>query len=110
MFVLQNTTYGSVDFNYTGVGTAETRPAGIILPNPFNPNLIQGSRANISIHRNFWNGYGADQNAETILHELGYVYNFTRGSGGFRISNLTEGDDRSAFDKLIETNCKLNQH
>jgi RHS repeat-associated protein len=102
-----NNEYGTVDFEYEGYGAAYTSPIGRRFFNPFNLNLIQADRANISIHRNWWNGYGEDQNASTILHELGHVYNFSRGSGGFAISNLTEGRDPAVFDKLIRKKCGL---
>lgn len=107
MFLGRSSEYGTVDFDYHGVGAAETRPSGRILPSPFNRNLIQSTRANISIHRNVWNIGNTDENAETILHELAHLYNFSRGSGGFAIGNLAEGSDPFAFDKIIKEKCKL---
>ena len=106
MFIQRNSEYGRVDFNFAGVGVAETRPAGFILPS-FNRNLVQGSSANISIHRDFWNRGDTNFNANTILHELGHVYNFVRGSGGYAVGNLIEARDPFAFDKLIKEKCKL---
>jgi hypothetical protein len=107
MFSLRDGEYGTIDFEYSGVGVAETRPAGFRFPNIFKRNIIQGTIANISFHRNFWNLGNTEQNAATILHELGHVYNFTVGSGGFRIGNLSELGDSFAFDKLIKDNCGL---
>jgi hypothetical protein len=104
MFVRRDGQFGRVDFEYSGVGVAETRPAGFVLPS-FNRNLIQASRANISIHRNYWNAGDDEANAQLILHELGHVYNFTRGSGGFAIGNLSEAADPYAFDKVINEKC-----
>jgi RHS repeat-associated protein len=106
MFIERNSEYGRVDFEYSGVGAALTRPGGIVLPS-INRNLVQGSSANITIHRDYWNRGNTDFNANTILHELGHVYNFVRGSGGFAIGNLSEASDPFAFGKLIEEKCKV---
>ena len=41
----------------------------------------------MSLNRRYWNIGNASENAETLLHELGHIYNFTRGSGGFSLPN-----------------------
>jgi hypothetical protein len=53
----------------------------------------------------YWNDGNTDENARTVLHELGHAYNFLRGSGGFARSNLAELKDSYAFDKEIEQKC-----
>jgi hypothetical protein len=104
MFTKRDGKFGSVDFEYSGVGVAITRPSGLILP-AAPRNLISSSRANISFHRNQWNRGDTEANALTILHELGHVFNFSRGSGGFAIGNLAELKDPYSFDKLIMSKC-----
>ena len=106
MFGLRSEAYGSVDFERQGINEeAKTTPAGFLLPN-INQGLT-GSRANVHPNRRFWNMGGVSNNAETLLHELGQVYDFTRGSGGFTLPNRAELGDDFAFDKVIEEKCNL---
>jgi hypothetical protein len=105
MFERRSNEYGTVDFEYTDDAVAQTTPAGFPLPS-INQG-ITGSRANIHFNRRWWNVGNAAENAETLLHELGHLYNFTRGSGGFALPNRAELTDDRAFDKLIKEKCNL---
>ena len=95
-----------MDFNYTGDGAAKTTPTGTLLPSLSNG--ITGTGANISIKGpDYWNVNNIDYNAETLLHEMGHLYNFSRGSGGFAVKNPAEFKDSEAFDKVIHQKCNL---
>jgi RHS repeat-associated protein len=55
-----------------------------------------------------WNSGNTDFNAETLLHELGHVYDLIRGSGGSEIKtpDALFGDKKSQYnDWLIDTKC-----
>src|SRR6266496_3335036 len=101
MLGLNNGVYGTVDFDDTDpTSAAITKPAGLLTPS-VNQGL-RGSSANVHLNSMSWNRpSNTDGNAETLLHELGHVYNFTRGSGGFALPNRAELGDDQAFDKLI---------
>jgi hypothetical protein len=105
LFLTQGGTYGSVNFNYTGNGAALTTPNGF--PTPSITQGIQGSSATVSINSAYWNVDNVAYNAETLLHELGHVYNFVRGSGNFALSNSSELTNSGAFDQLIEAKCNI---
>ncbi len=106
LFQAQSGTYGSVNFGYTGNGSALTTPNGFLLPN-INQGLT-GTSATISINSTYWNDNNVAFNAETLLHEMGHLYNFVRGSGGFALPNKAELKNASAFDTLIDQKCNLN--
>ena len=97
--------YGSVNFDYTGSGNAQTTPNGF--PRPSLNAGITGSSATISIKASDWNIGNVDFDAETLLHEMGRLYNFVRGSGGFAVSNRAEIVDGEAFDKVIKDKCNI---
>jgi hypothetical protein len=106
LFFAADGTYGSVDFNFTGPGAALTTPTGILLPSLRYG--VTGSSANISINApGYWNVDNVNYNAETLLHEMGHLYNWVRGSGGFALSNFSEGKNSGAFDALINKDCGL---
>jgi hypothetical protein len=105
LFLTRDGTYGSVNFNYTGNGAALTTPTGVLLPS-FS-NVLAGTGATISINPAVWNIDDVGFNAETLLHEMGHLYNFSRGSGGFALSNPKELWNSGAFDALIGKDCGL---
>jgi RHS repeat-associated protein len=105
LIISRDNTYGSVNFDYTGNGAALTTPNGF--PIPSLSAGITGTSATISIKASWWNVNNVAYNAETLLHELGHVFNFVRGSGGFALPNRAELKDSQAFDKLIEDKCNI---
>jgi hypothetical protein len=101
-----NSKFGTVKFENKGSdwGVAKTYPAGRF--------PIPGLAGKVSITINtyndgnlYWNDGYVDENAETLLHELGHAFNFLHGAGGFAISNLAEIKDPYAFDKRIWDKC-----
>ena len=105
LFLTQDGSYGSVNFNYTGNGSALTTPTGFPLPSLRSG--ITGTSATISLNAKDWNVNNVAFNAETLLHEMGHLYNFVRGAGGFAVPNRAELKDKEAFDKVIEDKCSL---
>ena len=105
LFATRDGSYGTVNFTYTGDGDALTTPKGF--PRLSRTQGIQGSSATVSINAESWNIGNTEFNAETILHELGHVYNFTRGSGNFAVSNPAEIRNAEAFDEVIKDKCNL---
>jgi RHS repeat-associated protein len=105
LFGTRDGTYGSVNFNYTGNAAALTTPNG--LPTLSVSQGIRGSSATVSINSSWWNIDNVPYNAETLLHELGHVYDFVRGSGGFALKNRAEIKNNQAFDQLIKQKCNL---
>jgi len=108
--VLIDITYGSHNFGTVSFsshsakwGVAQTRPAGLV---PI-PGLA--GKVKISINElpgyGFWNNGDATENAETLLHELGHVFNDLKGAGGFALPNSAENNDPYAFDKLVKQKC-----
>jgi hypothetical protein len=105
LYLADNGKYGSVNFDYTGTGNAQTTPNGF--PRPSLNAGITGTSATISIKASDWNIDNVDFNAETLLHEMGHLYNFVRGSGGFAVPNRAEITNSQAFDKVIEDKCNI---
>jgi RHS repeat-associated protein len=99
--------FGSTSFQNKGPtwGVAKTSP--VITKSPFN----LGKKVNVTINSytgtngTYWNDGNTNENASTLLHELGHVFNFLRGSGGFAVSNITELKNPYAFDQAIQQNC-----
>ena len=48
-----------------------------------------------------WNNGNPYENALTLLHELGHVFNNLAGAGGFKLPDA----DNSKFDAEIKKNC-----
>ncbi len=88
-----------------GAAAALTTPTGFLTLS-FNNGLV-GSGATISINSMMWNVYNVGFNAETLLHEMGHLFNFSRGSGGFAPPNVAELRNSQAFDQLIHKDCGL---
>ena len=105
LFLTQDGSYGSVNFNYTGNGSALTTPTGFPLPSLRSG--ITGTSATISLNAKDWNVNNVAFNAEILLHEMGHLYNFVHGAGGFAVPNRAELKDKEAFDKVIEDKCSL---
>jgi RHS repeat-associated protein len=106
LFGTRDGKYGAVNFNNTNPKAgATTTPTGFLLPSLSNG--ITGTGANISINSTYWNINNIGYNAETLLHETGHLYNFSRGSGGFAVKNPAELRDDEAFDKMIKAKCGL---
>jgi RHS repeat-associated protein len=97
---------GSISFvdMGSGWGVAQAGPAGWL---PL-PGLAGKVSITINVYNDadlYWNDADTDENARTLLHELGHAFNFLRGSGGFALRNGAERTDKYAFDKLIEEKC-----
>ena len=99
------TKFGSIKFadKSTSWGVAQVTPNGL-------PCLA--SKATITINSTvspgYWNSNNVDQNALTLLHELGHVYDLIRGSGGSAIKSPDAllGGSRSEYnDWLVDQNC-----
>ncbi len=108
--VLTNIVYGSHSFGSIHFamhppnwGVAETRPAGL-LPIPGLSGKVSITINELSSY-GFWNYGDSNENAETLLHELGHVFNDLRGAGGFALPNSAERADPRAFDALIQQKC-----
>jgi hypothetical protein len=97
--------FGTVSFSShsTNWGVAQTRPAGLV-PIPGLAGKVKISINELSGY-GFWNNGDATENAETLLHELGHVFNDLRGAGGFALPNSAENSDPYAFDKLVKQKC-----
>jgi hypothetical protein len=72
---------------------------------------IPGMAPSVHVKINTYNGPGywgagdAGENAETLLHELGHVFNFIHNAGRFTVSNFAEFRDHYAFDKEVKKHC-----
>jgi len=105
---LENGTgFGSIAFKDLGAngGVAKVTANGI-------PRLTSSATITINTFSqpgtNLWNEGNTDQNALTLLHELGHVYDLIRGSGGSAIKtpDALFGDKNSRYnDWLVDTNC-----
>ena len=96
---------GSISFSLHSPdwGVAQTRPAGLL---PI-PGLARKAKTTINelSGYGFWNNGDTTENAETLLHELGHIFNDLKGSGGFALSNAAESNDPYAFDKVVKQKC-----
>jgi RHS repeat-associated protein len=97
---------GQIKFENKGGdwGAAKTTPGGRF-PVPGLAGRVNVTINSFNDQGLYWNDGNGDENAKTLLHELGHAFNFLRGAGGFAISNLKEIGDAYAFDKLIEEKC-----
>jgi hypothetical protein len=104
--------YGKITFENKGAGgdIAKTTPTGSVFIYPLPP-FLKSNAVDIVINTYnddahlYWNDGDADENAVTLLHELGHLYNFVRGSGGSQLSNLKEAFNSSANDNILITKC-----
>jgi RHS repeat-associated protein len=98
--------FGEIKFENKGGkwGVASTTPAGRF-PIPALAGRVTSTINSYDDTNTYWNDGMTDENAKTLLHELGHAFNFLRGAGGFAISNLKEIRDPYVFDKLIEDRC-----
>jgi hypothetical protein len=54
----------------------------------------------------YWNAGDADENALTLLHELGHAFNFLKGAGGFVFGNIDiKGNHSGKYDAEIKEKC-----
>lgn len=101
-------TFGTLTFEDKGAnwGVASVSPNGV-------PKL---STVTITINsyndgqRTWWNGGYVDYNAETLLHELGHVYDLTKGSGNSVLKSPDSipivGGNRGAWnDWKVDQDC-----
>ncbi|MCC6589029.1 MAG: hypothetical protein IT168_20190 [Bryobacterales bacterium] len=91
--------FGHVEFEFQNSGAARVTPNGI-------PKFTSSATIKINTNPDFWNAGNIIYNAETLLHELGHVYDVIQGSGSSKIKSpdIVEGSSRFN-DWLIDTTC-----
>ena len=104
--IAKGTEFGNIEFKALGKGVvAKTNSAGRLpIPGLAGKVIIFINTYNSDTGL-YWNDANVDENAETLLHELGHAFNYLRGSGGFAISELGEIRNRYAFDNRIRETC-----